>query len=128
MTLMYNDESFFGEFGQMRCQPNGNYDPIQCVQQVGSDGVCFCIDTKSVEVVSNDTMVNFKDIESVDALSCYDPENMFHNSNHYRSCEMETMRIYDLKVADKSCVSLLQLKYYFTHIKISMQQALYLNH
>ena len=95
---MYNDETFFGEFGHMRCQPNGNYDPIQCVQQIGSEGLCFCIDTTSVELVKNASKATFKDIESVDALFCYDPEKMFHNSDHYRSCEMEAKEIYDLKV------------------------------
>ena len=95
---MFNDDTFFGEFGQMRCQPNGNYDPIQCVQQAGSEGSCFCIDSKSVMLEKNDTKVNFKDIDSVDALSCYDPEKMFHNTQHYRPCEMETKNIYDLKV------------------------------
>ena len=46
----------------------------------------------------NDTKINFKDIDSVDALSCYDSEKMFHNTQHYRPCEMETKNIYDLKV------------------------------
>ena len=53
----------------------------------------------------NDTKVNFKDIDSVDALSCYDPEKMFHNTQHYRPCEMETKNIYDLKVNENiSCI------------------------
>ena len=75
---MYSEESFFGEYGHMRCQPNGNYDPIQCVQQTASEGLCFCIDTKSIEVVKNSSLVVFKDIASLDTLFCYDPENMFH--------------------------------------------------
>ena len=100
---MYNDESFFGEFGHMRCQPNGNYDPIQCVQQTASAGLCFCIDTKSIEVVKNTTLVTFKNIESVDALFCYDTEKMFHNPGHYRPCEKEAKEIYDLKVRRNRC-------------------------
>ena len=95
---MYSEDSFFGEYGHMRCQPNGNYDPIQCVQQTASEGLCFCIDTKSIEVVKNSSLVVFKDIASVDTLFCYDPENMFHYYDYYRPCEMEAKEIYDLKV------------------------------
>ena len=91
---------FFGEFGQMRCQPNGNYDPIQCVQQPGSNGLCFCIDTKSVTLDTNYTSGNFKQLDSVDTLPCFDKENKFHNSKHYRPCEMEAKSIYDLKVSN----------------------------
>ena len=96
-SSMYNDMEFFGEFGQMRCQPNGNYDPIQCVQQEGSNGLCFCIDTKLVTLDTNYTSGNFKQLDSVDTLPCFDEENMFHNSKHYRPCEMEAKNIYDLK-------------------------------
>ena len=100
---MYDNEAFFGEFGHMRCQPNGNYDPIQCVQQTGSNGVCFCINTKSIRVDEDEG--NFKDIDSVDTLPCFDPENMYHNSKHYRPCEMEAKKIYDLKVCMISLLS-----------------------
>ena len=113
---MYNDESFFGEFGHMRCQPNGNYDPIQCVQQTASDGLCFCIDTKSIEVVKNSSLVTFKNIESVDALFCYDTEKMFHNPGHYRPCEKEAKEIYDLKVISTRCPQYIEIIMKINHL------------
>ena len=95
---MYKEGTFFGEFGHMRCQPNGNYDPIQCVQHAGMNGLCFCIDPNTVALDENIDSGGFKEVESVDALPCYDVENKFHNSAHYRPCEMEAKTIYDLKV------------------------------
>ena len=66
-----------------RCLPNGNYDPIQCIDRSPVEEMCFCVNVDTMEI--NGTMTYQSLITD---LKCYD--ETIHNPDYHRPCEKVT--------------------------------------
>lgn len=98
------DDSYFGR-GQMRCLPNGNFDPLQvtstifrnpswgvpsncenlsfqCVDRDMTNGMCLCVAFSFGQMILNSTLAPREETEE---LNCFDAT--IHYSGYYRPCE-----------------------------------------
>ncbi len=92
----------------MRCQPNGNFDSLQCVTGYSAEDMCFCVGVEeAIDDVSSDHLVTLNGtrafLTSVESLSCYDDgsdgeniaaayEDYAHERGYFRPCELEVRR------------------------------------
>jgi len=80
-----NGEIEMGLTQGLRCLPNGNIDPLQCVEGamiaegVRGEGFCYCYQTSPSAITDGPYAWNMLTL-----LSCYDPK--YHSSNYTNIC------------------------------------------
>lgn len=80
-------DSFFGRHGALRCLPNGNYDPIQCMEIGTGETMCFCLDGQTMNWDKNSLTY----VDSIDTLECFDHD--VHSKEYWRPCEAKLNQI-----------------------------------
>ncbi|GAB6026426.1 hypothetical protein CHUAL_012627 [Chamberlinius hualienensis] len=93
-AFSYGSENYTSPPPFAHCLPNGNYDPLQCV-----NSNCFCLskDLKLTSAISSETIK--------ETLVCYDPR--YHREEYIRGCE---------KVRDEILLTMDNYTLYGAHI------------
>ena len=88
-------QGLYFKYGHARCLPNGNYDPIQCMDaHEGLDEICVCVlpwQEVGDHLTPNGTSA-FP--ETITDLSCFD--QTIHSQDYYRPCQ-KVVRNLELK-------------------------------